>query len=183
MFCLIAVLWLFASPIGASPFDEQANRRVDSALTLFPKILAIENTYRQPLKQASAISVLFVYNKNQKHAQDISEFFLKHNTSVAGKTVSVKATSLKQVLSADLDPTTAIFIADQFNDHDIGALVKLATDKQLLIFSPFVSDVERGVFMGIYVTTRVMPHLNIKALEKAHVEIHPLLRRISKAHE
>ena len=55
--------------------------------------------------------------------------------------------------------------------------------EQIMVFSPYAGDVERGATVGIAIGNRVRPYFNIDTLNTSRVNILKKLLKVSKRYE
>lgn len=183
LYCfLIAMFMLFGMLFGVALADESDSRRVDISLSIFPRIVAVDNHFREKLNKDKKAYLLFVYDKDEDYAQQLAERMRKANANIGGMKVIIKTASIMDELSED-NPPTALFVVERLGDGELRKIMAFAKKTHRLLFSPFSGDVERGVTVGISVTNRVKPYFNLTSLRQSKVVINALLMKMSKRHE
>ena len=179
---LFIVMGVSADNLGYA--DEEENRRVDISLSIFPRIVAVDNNFRSKLNQENMVELAFLYREDKERAQSLSELLISKNKNIGGMKIVSSAVDIKKILKirAENKPT-AIFISERLNDNDFKKVIAMAEKCGCIIFSPFTGDVERGVAVGISVTNRVKPYFNIQALKRSKIAINALLMKMSKRYE
>jgi len=179
---LFVVMGVAADNLGYA--DEEENRRVDISLSIFPRIVAVDNNFRSKLNQENMVELAFLYREDKERAQSLSELLISKNKNIGGMKIVSRAVDIKKILKirAENKPT-AIFISESLNDNDFKKVIAMAEKCGCIIFSPFTGDVERGVAVGISVTNRVKPYFNIRALKRSKIAINALLMKMSKRYE
>jgi len=162
--------------------DEADSRRVDISLSIFPRIVAVDNHFRDKLNAENKAYLLFVYDKNEKYAQQLADRMQEGNANIGGMKIVAKGISVAADLEED-SPPTAIFVVEKLNEAQLNKLIDYSNKASRLLFSPFLGDVERGVSVGISVTNRVKPYFNLFSLRESKVSINALLMKMSKRHE
>lgn len=184
---LIAALWLLALAVFAGNLgyaDEEDQRRVDISLSIFPRIVAVDNHFREKLVDKNKVRLVFLYVENKKRAENLAERMEQENKNIGGMGVMVSALSISSATKIkDKQSPTAIFISERLSDEDLKAVMAYAETENRLVFSPFSGDVERGATVGISVTNRVKPYFNLLSLKKSRVDINALLMKMSKIYE
>lgn len=176
---LAAVSCAFAGWVMA---DEADSRRVDISLSIFPRIVAVDNNFRDKLNVDNKAYLLFVYDKNEKYAEQLADRMQEGNANIGGMQVVAKALGVAAELE-EVDPPTAIFIVEKLTEAQLKKVMDYSNKTHRLVFSPFLGDVERGVTVGISVTNRVKPYFNLPSLRQSKVSINALLMKMSKRHE
>lgn len=170
----------WAGLVFSSDTDE---RRVKISLSIFPRVIIVDDHFRDKVTDNNVINLAFVYDKDRARAQDLRKLFLKKSQTVAGMTLKVKPVAADNVTDLEEPSFTALFVTERIGDEQFGKLVEYATRRHLVLFSPFSGDVERGATAGISVTSRVKPYFNIGTLERSQIEINSLLMNMSKRYE
>lgn len=179
---LVILLVLLSSMAGASLADENDIRRVDISLSIFPRIVAVDNHFRDKLNSNKKAYLLFVYDKNKEYAQELADRMIKSNSNIGGMAVVTEIMSVADDLPIN-NPPTAVFVVERLSNAQLEKIILFAAETQRLVFSPYSGDVERGVMVGISVTNRVKPYFNLSALRQSKVAINALLMKMSKRHE
>ena len=179
---LFVVMSVAADNLGYA--DEEENRRVDISLSIFPRIVAVDNDFRSKLSPENKVKLAFLYSEDNERAQSLAELLISKNKIIGGMRVTASTFSIKNMLnvSSGIKPT-AIFLSERLNKEDLDKVVAFAEKNSFIVFSPFTGDVERGVTVGISVTNRVKPYFNIQALKNSNIDINALLMKMSKRYE
>lgn len=182
LLCLVLLLTLFAtSPVAA---DEKERRRVDISLSIFPRIVAVDNHFRDKLGEDKTVRLFFLYDKDRENAEDLAQRMNKSGQGIGGREVLAEAVSVdKAVLAAGDELPMAIFVTEHLGDARLLRAMLFAEKYNRLVFSPFTGDVERGVTVGISVTNRVKPYFNMHALQRSKIAINALLMKMSRRYE
>lgn len=179
---LFVVMTAMAGNLGY--VDEGEKRRVDISLTIFPRIVAVDNNFRSKLNSENKVQLVFLYVDEKNRAVALSKSLKKKNKNIGGMEVSVREVSVDELLGAGEDEiSTAIFISERLSDDDLKKVITFSQKRGRILFSPFVGDVERGVTVGISVTNRVKPYFNLATLKSSGVVINALLMKMSKRYE
>ena len=179
---LILLCLLFGLCVADVSADEADSRRVGISLSIFPRIVAVDNQFRDKLNADKKAYLFFIYDKDEEYAQQLADLMQKNNANIGGMYVEIKAVSVEDGLQGN-DLPTAMFIAERLGEAQLNKVMKFANDSQRLVFSPFTGDVERGVTVGISVTNRVKPYFNLASLRQSKISINALLMKMSKRYE
>ena len=164
--------------------DEGEKRRVDISLTIFPRIVAVDNDFRSKLSDEKKVQLIILYVDRKDRAASLSKSLKKKNKNIGGMGVSVREVSVSELLSSEEAPvSTAIFLSERLSDDDLRKVMVFSGERSRIVFSPFTGDVERGVTVGISVTNRVKPYFNLAALKSSGIVINALLMKMSKRYE
>jgi hypothetical protein len=180
---LFVVMGVAADNLGYA--DEEENRRVDISLSIFPRIVAVDNNFRSKLNAENKVKLVFLYREDKDRAQSLAELLISKNKNIGGMGVTASTVGIQKFLD-NITPEskpTAIFLSERLSDDDLKKVAAIAEKSSCIVFSPFTGDVERGVAVGISVTNRVKPYFNIQALKRSKIVINALLMKMSKRYE
>lgn len=164
--------------------DEEEKRRVDISLTIFPRIVAVDNNFRSKLNSERKVNLVFVYFGGKDRARSLVESLERKNKNIGGMGVVARAMSVNELLGENKKyDVTAIFLSERLNEKLFKDVLEFAEKKNRIVFSPFTGDVERGATVGISVTNRVKPYFNLSTLKKSNIVINALLMKMSKRYE
>ena len=185
---IIAISALFASmgvAAGSLDYaDEGEKRRVDISLTIFPRIVAVDNNFRSKLSPENKVQLVFLYVDEKDRAASLSKSLKIKNKNIGGMSVDVKEVSVDELLNMGKGSvSTAIFLSERLSDDDLKKIITFSEERSRIVFSPFTGDVERGVTVGISVTNRVRPYFNLSTLKSSGIAINALLMKMSKRYE
>ena len=169
--------------ITASDFRKE---RIQTSAKLFGPILSSELEIQKKKSEEGYFLVYVLGNRGSKY-KDLVEKSLspKGGLKIGKQKTPVKIEALEYPLSEeqlDQDPA-AIFLADNFCEEDIALIVEYGISKNIVTFSPFEGDVEKGVTAGMAVGARILPYLNATAIKKSSLTFNPMLLRIGKIYE
>lgn len=184
---LVAAIFFVVMGVAADNLgyaDEEENRRVDISLSIFPRIVAVDNDFRSKLGPGNKVKLAFLYNEEKERAQSLVELLISKSKNIGGMRVTANIVSIKDMLSISTETKpTAIFLSERLNKEDLDKIIAVAGKNNCIVFSPFTGDVERGATVGISVTNRVKPYFNIQALKNSNIDINALLMKMSKRYE
>lgn len=163
--------------------NETTDRRVKISLSLFPKIVAVDNGFQSKLTEDNKVKLVFVYDRNKSQAKALAREVGKANRNIVNFQVDCLSVPLTDQLQDQLAAPTAIFIAEPLGEDDFRQLVLYGINKGVIVFSPYSGDVERGATVGLAITSRVFPYFNNNTLQASGVEINPILLEMSKRYE
>lgn len=179
------LLLLFATTVCAplSVADERDELRIDIALSIFPRVIAVDRQFRDKLTSQNQVRLAFVYSNDQKKAKKLADLMLIKRSSIANAKIIVEAVSITELLTLNPHKYAAIFVAEILTDAEVAVLVGLSVTQSRILFSPFNGDVERGVTIGLMITSRVWPYLNMKTISEAGISLNSLLVKYAKRYE
>jgi hypothetical protein len=162
--------------------DETDDRRLDISVSIFPRVVAVDNHFREKLTSDKKAYLLFVYEEDEDLAQELAGRIGKDDGNIGGMSVVTRVQGVTEALPQDEVPS-AIFLVERLSNEHLEKVINYAESTSRLVFSPFSGDVERGVMVGISVTNRVKPYFNLSALRRSKVVINALLMKMSKRYE
>lgn len=182
IYAVLLCVLLGLSASGGVWADETEKRRVDISVSIFPRIVAVDNHFRDKLDKNKNALLLFIYDGDEKFARELAGRIGAEDNNIGGMSIATHVMSAADALPDD-DLPVAIFLVEKLSDAQLLKVVSYAESAQRLVFSPYVGDVERGVAVGISVTNRVKPYFNLASLRRSKVVINALLMKMSKRYE
>jgi len=179
-----AAAWLFLGFIVSGNLfaDETEKRRVDISISIFPRIVAVDKSFREKTDADKKALLLFVYENDKDFAREVAARVGADGNNIGGTPIAVRVVGVNEVLPMNEIPV-AIFLVEKLSHAQLEKIIAYANARSRLVFSPFSGDVERGVMVGISVTNRVQPYFNLPALKRSKVVINALLIKMSKRYE
>ena len=174
------VLLLYLVP---SFSDELEERRIKISLAIFPKIVAVDQDLESKLTRDNNVKFLFVYDNNKSKAEALSELLRDKVTNIAGKPVRIVVMNVRDVSLIFTDRSAAIFITERLDKTQFDKIVRVGVSEQIIVFSPYAGDVERGATVGVAIGNRVRPYFNIDTVNTSKVNILKKLLKVSKHYE
>jgi len=163
--------------------NENTDRRIRISLSLFPKIVAVDNAFKTKLSFENKVRLVFVYDRNKFQASELAQELGQSNRNIENIDVDSTSIPLKVQLQDNFIIPTAIFVAEPLGEADFKLLVLYGIKNKIIVFSPFSGDVERGATVGLSITSRVFPYFNTDTLQASGLEINPVLLELSKRYE
>jgi hypothetical protein len=179
----IIVMLLVAYFSGSVFAVETDLRRVEISLSVFPRIVAVDNDFRAKLGPGRTARLLFVYDTDRSYAEELAARLLEKSGNIGGMPVVTALADVNQPLPGGDELPTAIFLAERLAPAKLKIVMHYANHEHRLVFSPFSGDVERGVTVGISVTSRVKPYFNMNTLRSSEVDINAILMKVSARYE
>ena len=177
---MIAILVLLAVPTGLVAGDLD-DRRAWVALDVFPSLVAADQDILAKTGPDGNLVLLIVYMDNNALAEDMAAHLRKiGNIREAAIRVEIAA---GRAFGEFIDtPLAGVFVAEKMG-RELDDVVRFGTEKNIVVFSPFEEDVERGAHAGIMISDRVVPFVNMTAMRESNIRIKPFFLRISEIHE
>ncbi len=182
----LVFLWLMFAVLFSSIkvyASDVTDRRLQISLSIFPKIVAVDAGIRDKLDKNNKVLLAFISEFDNKKSRELSETLKSKIKNIAGMGYKTILTNFNDKLDDSSFSPTAIFLTEKLSPEKFSKVMNFANRKHILVFSPFIGDVERGATVGIAITSRVKPYFNIQTLESASIDINALLMKVSKRYE
>ncbi|MCP4659690.1 MAG: YfiR family protein [bacterium] len=166
---------------GFSYAGQREERRIRAGLDLFPTFLAADLDIERKRDPVEELLLVLVYVDRQREAEEMARQLEKTET-IRGMPLRVEVTNDLSPSSYARHPAAGIFLTEQLNDG-LPSVLRYAETHHVLVFSPFEGDIERGVPAGILISDRILPHVNVKALDAAGIRLKPFFLRIAQRYE
>ena len=125
-------LSLFHAASGFVSADETEKRRVDISVSIFPRIVAVDNHFRDKLDANNKASLLFVYDSDKKFAQQLAERIGGEDNNIGGMSISTRILSAAEAFPDDNVPV-AIFLVEKLSDAQLLKVLSYAESAQRLV--------------------------------------------------
>ncbi len=160
--------------------DDAAQRRVLVGLKLFPAVLAASEALG-PENTPPNIKVFIVYQDDENRAEEFAEI-LQDIGEIKGTRLIVKSLPIALLPQYRGDPPFGLFIA-QRNEDDVQMISDYGRQHNVITFSPFRGDVERGILAGIVISDRILPFINRQALNTLPVGLKMFFLKVAEVYE
>lgn len=178
----LGIIFLFGLLVySVAMADEAIDRRVQISLPIFPRIVAVDDDFKNKLLPKDKVLLVFLYETNKDNAVKLVDSLRGKISNVAGLDFVAQAVSVRDQLNAQAP--TALFITERLSRKSFVPMLGYSVNHKRILFSPFAGDVERGATAGVFITSRVQPYFNVKTLERAEIKINPVLLKLSKLYE
>lgn len=165
---------------GRACAAEKAQIRVRAGLDLFPSLLAADMGIEDKKGPDGTLLLILLYKDEKAYAQELAEH-LGQVSQIRGIPIHIEVSDALS-LSKFAKQAAGIFLTQPLGDN-LREVIAYGREKQVVVFSPFEGDVERGVLGGIYISDRLLPYLNVAALQASHVQIKPFFLRVAMRYE
>ena len=182
-FPALLVMSLFITISGASAADF-SKERIQASVKYFRVILTAELEIEKKKTEDGKFLVYLVGSPKSKSMEMVAKTLSpKGGLKIRQTPVEIQKTGYP-LTEEQLDRgPAAIFITNNLSKDDIALVMQYGIEKNIVVFSPFEGDVEKGVTAGMAVGARVLPYLNATAMKKSNLTFNPMLLRIAKSYE
>lgn len=174
------VMFMCVSQVFA---DSMQERRITISASIFPKIIAVDQDLANKLDKEGYVRLAIIYSSSKTKAQKISKIMTRKVKNIAGNKIKIELIDINNRGFEDREKLTGIFFVDEMTDDELGKLVSYSSENNVLLFSPFEGDIERGVMSSIFVGIKIRPYFNVKSMKLANVNLKPALIKVSKTYE
>jgi len=174
IFCVYA---FFSSALA----DSAQERRVTISASLFPRIVAVDTQLMEKLDAEDNVRLGVVYTKNKSLAKKISKLITRKVKKISGKTIVVDL--IQENRASSMYGVSGVLIVEPILNTTFSMLLEHARKKNIILFSPFEGDVERGFTAGIFVGAKIRPYFNLNTLSSTKVKLNPAILKVAKTYE
>ena len=179
---LLATTIVYAAKPSAS--DEFTDRRLTIGARIFRALLAADVDLDRKTAGGDELKLCLLYLDDSTNAEVVAGTLSRRDDPrIRGKEIQIESLPYAECLDDPADHYVAVFLTQRLNDAELSRLVTLSSRRNLIVFSPFEGDIERGVQSGIAVEARVRPYLNLTALRNAGIELKSFFMEVAKKHE
>jgi len=178
-FQAILLTLMLSTAWGAGASDE--NRLITVGLNLFPNIVSIDEDIAEKRADDGKVYLLITYEHQSLQAEKLAEKLRSQVTSIKKFPVLVKVIKASE-LNSFSKLTAGIFLSERLYGELLQQVIHHASEHGTLVFSPFTGDVERGVTMGMQITSKIWPYCNTKTLELSEIHFHPSFVKIMRCY-
>lgn len=177
---LVMAVLLFSLPSASLVAQSFNERRTHVGLKLFRTLLAADLQSAQKVAADGKLPIHLVYASDAGDARELRANLKEGLIAVHDIPVRIEVTALADLLAARKDRPAAIFVAQQFETVELERLIRFCIDRQIILFSPFEGDVEKGVLGGLSVEATVRPMINMRTLNASRVAIKSFYLKVAK---
>ena len=178
--CGLALLILLPLLGGPASAGDALDARLQIGIGLLPAVMAA-NKQLSRVESGKSLPVYLVYRENLHLARQLEET-LGRDSKVRGHALDIKSISLGSLHNNKVDALTTIFLVESLDSH-LAEMIEFTRERQLLLFSPFKGDVERGASAGFQVTHKVLPAVNMTTLKASKIQLKAFFLRVAVKHE
>lgn len=171
---------LLIHPLQAVQGDEALQRRVLVGLKLFPAVLAASQAL-EPDSTLPSIRIFIVYQDDENSAEKLAET-LRDIGEIKGNPLVVETLPIDLLPQHRGDPPFGLFIA-QRNEDDVEMISRYGRDHNIITFSPFRGDVEKGILAGIVISDRILPYINRQTLAALPIGLKAFFLKVAEIYE
>lgn len=170
LFCLALSLSLAGAKVQADSYDD---RRVRTAARLLRALLSADEQLEGKQSDSGTLQV-WVWSDRPREAAPLLPLIAPPGDSARAKVRGLKLElkTLSELPGAELAaPPVAIFLAQPLQQSEFERLLGWCIEQQVILYSPFEGDVERGATAGVSVQAKVQPFVNLGTLRNSRISL------------
>lgn len=156
---------------------ESSEVRIRAGLDLFTSILAADMDIAEKKNSDGKLHLILIYTNRKHKAEEMAEYLGKVG-QIRGIPIRIKISDSRSFTQSANYVPAGIFLTQPLN-NELNAILKYGQKQHIIVFSPFEGDVERGVLGGIHISDRLLPYLNMPALQSSNIRIKSFFLRVS----
>lgn len=160
---------------------EKEDVRIRAGLDLFPSILAADMNIEAKKGPDGSLLLVLVYTKNEEKASDMAGYLAKVQR-IRGIPIRVEISDIRSLDRFEKRIPAGLFLAQPVTQN-LDDLIAYGRKHEIIVFSPFEGDVENGVLGGIHISDRLLPYINIAAMQSSKIQIKPFFLRVTIRYE
>ncbi len=172
------LLLAFACPQGWG--GEAEYRRALVGLKVFAAFLAADLRLAEKCSDEKTLTLLLVHGGDESAAPPMAAR-LEALGSIRGFAVHAEQRHVRDLPGYEGPEPAGIFIAEWL--PDLEPVLAFSKSRGTLVFSPFLGDVGRGAHGGLYVTDRILPLVDTRALDAAGIRIKPFFLDVARHYD
>ncbi|MBF0152964.1 MAG: hypothetical protein HQL64_04405 [Magnetococcales bacterium] len=186
LFNKYAVVFLGAFLLGGSVFATAMggglSYEIQLGVKMFPTLVGSNLDIEKQKNQDGELSLLIIYQDDFKAGQQVNDILTNTTKTIVKSPVRIRLAAVSE-LGSIVDPVAGAFIAEQLSSVLRFEVIRFATQKRAVVFSPFAGDVEGGIMTGIHVATQVQPALNNRVIHASGMRLNQILFKVAKVYE
>jgi len=173
---MVVVAMLFSvQGVQAREIDES---RIWAGLELFPSFLAADQDIRDKKGEDGHLLLLLVYTDKRQKAETMATRLLEVQ-KIRSVPVRVEVVTADELTQNASQRVAGIFLTQPLLEH-LPAVIDFGTSRQVIVFSPFVGDVQRGILGGIVIKATILPQVNESTMRQSDLRLKSFFLRISE---
>lgn len=180
---LAALLTLLVPATLAAANSQDESRRILLGLNFFPNVLSVDEGILDKRTPEGLLRVLLLYRELPEAAQRLAAALRREAATIKKVPVEVVVEASAAQAFAGPSRPCGIFLTEYLPDAQFRAVLRLAAENRVIVFSPFEGDMERGATAGLSISSKIRPALNTTTLERSRISIHEMFVRLSKLYD
>lgn len=180
---VLVVLLCFSSPAWS-----EEDFRVLNGLKMFKSILQADQDINDKHNADNGLDIVFLYTGDLQRAEKLARSFLRMGRG--DKKGRIKDMPVFVHLVKDMAhieeleiAAAGIFILNKLSTEEIKAIALFGQSRNVVTYSPFRGDVEKGIFSGLTIDTSPKPFINAQVMNDSGIRIKSFFLRVATLYE
>ncbi|NOQ63015.1 MAG: hypothetical protein GQ582_00705 [Methyloprofundus sp.] len=180
-------LLIFTSVYGLAYSADQESTRIRIGLKLFRAIIAADTQIQSKRATDGKLAFAIIYKNNAQKATLYTEMLQNLGKGdkrgrIKGIPIRVDSISVDQLGQLSTINYAGLYFVEEIENLPLQTLINYAIKQQIISYSPFEGDVEKGVSAGLSVGARVKPYVNVSTLKRSGLQLKPFFLKVSKSY-
>jgi hypothetical protein len=180
---LLLVVVLISLPGRSLIADDYKDRRMHVGLKLFRALVSADLQAASKTAADGSLPIYLVYATSESATKDYQHSLQTSLPKLRNIPVRIEVRALSDAITNTTSKPAAIFITQQLSNLELQQLVQFSIAQNIILFSPFEGDVEKGVLGGLSVEATVRPFINMHTLNASQLEIKSFYLQVAKQYE
>ncbi|MCC2604474.1 hypothetical protein [Planctobacterium marinum] len=180
---LLSVAVCFSAPVWSNE-----DFRVLNGLKMFKSILQADQDINDKHNPDNGLDIVFLYTGELQQAEKLARSFLRMGRG--DKKGRIKDMPVFVHLVRDMAhieemniAVAGIFILNKLNTEEIKGIAQFGLSHNIVTYSPFQGDVEKGIFSGLTIDTSPKPFINAQVMNNSGIRIKSFFLRVATLYE
>lgn len=174
---LVLVLGLGLAAASARA-DSQDERRVRTGARVFRTLLLADVALAAKAGVDGKLDIA-IYASPGARIDDITALIVPEGAGAPGPAIQLRRLD---ALDESTPPPVGLFLATPLTETQLVRAVDWSIRNQVILYSPFEGDVERGATAGLSIEAKVLPFVNQRTLSASGVELKPFFLKVARVH-
>lgn len=174
---LVLVLGLGLAAASARA-DSQDERRVRTGARVFRTLLLADVALAAKAGVDGKLDIA-IYASASAGIDDIMALIVPDGAGAQGPAIELRRVD---ALDEATPPPVGLFLATPLTEAQLARAVDWSIRNQVILYSPFEGDVERGATAGLSIEAKVLPFVNQHTLSASGVELKPFFLKVARVH-
>jgi hypothetical protein len=180
---LLLVVVLISLPGRSLIADDYKDRRMHVGLKLFRALVSADLQAASKTAADGSLPIYLVYATSESATKDYQHSLQTSLPKLRNIPGRIEVRALSDAITNTTSKPAAIFITQQLSNLELQQLVQFSIAQNIILFSPFEGDVEKGVLGGLSVEATVRPFINMHTLNASQLEIKSFYLQVAKQYE
>lgn len=182
------VLWLVPLLFISVTVEAEENFRVLNGLKMFKSILQADQDIKDKHNPDNGLDIVFLYHRDVKQAERLARSFLRmgrgdNKGRIRDMPIFVHLVNDLSQIDAQNIAVAGLFVLDKLDTPEIQSVAQLGLQRNIVTYSPYQGDVEKGIFSGLTIDTSPKPFINATVMNESGIRIKSFFLRVATLYE